>query len=627
MATGIFNKPAYDTASNKALVFIKTQMRLTSASSQLPVSYRVPANDSKYGSDKDRCYIYDTGLALLAFTTSGDYDLCERIMQQLSLLPKSNGGFYNGYYFSNNKNTWKKIDEKVYTGSMGWLVWGMCYYSLVRGITSYNTMINAAGKWLLDRQVPPNDSLQRTGLLKGGFAYNDAEVLTELDYCSTEHQCSALQALQGLAARIPNNGYSKSYANAASEVKNWLNPNQNANLTLYDSTVGSERYKRGVRDPNFWALDCSTWAGATANNLLTNGSDIANACRATAGKAATPVNYLVTGETITDPNSFYSSNSGVVKGFKPKKDTTHGYSDAINLVWTEGTLGYVLLCMLRNHADATTYMDEIIKLQNCTGSIGGLIYATKVGAGEDWDSNVWESVTSSAWLYLLITNPDILFMNLSNTSSLPKYRVTFNINWVNGIDPHKQMVPSDGKAIAPQTPYRQNYTFVEWNDKIDGTGNAIDLATYTFSSDKILYAIWVIPPGFDFKMINNSNYDFESINVILKGKIGSASGSEYFIDKDPESLYAGGSLGPYSGFNIIGTPGTTISNIQLVLTLRVFTSAYIHVNASIDASGPYGSKYQTLQSGYNANVIEINLNPNTTVPGSSTRRMLTITIS
>jgi len=150
--------------------------------------------------------------------------------------------------------------------------------------------------------------------------------------------------------------------------------------------------------------------------LLNN--TVATDCRATAES-----NYLVTGETIVSPN--YSLPSGVtVKGFKPYKNTSNGYSGMPdNLVWSEGTLGYVYLCALLGgttlNNEAITYMDEILKLQNCTGSIGGVIHSTRavtVGSGDDWDSKVWESVCPSAWLYLIINNPGVLFPNLSGIS-------------------------------------------------------------------------------------------------------------------------------------------------------------------------------------------------------------------
>ena len=81
-----------------------------------------------------------------------------------------------------------------------------------------------------------------------------------------------------------------------------------------------------------------------------------------------------------------------------------------DIVWSEGTLGYVLLALiLGNETEAYTYMDECIKLQNVPNGSGGVLYVTGTYASLPWEFHVWESVVSSAWLYLLIKNPSVLF--------------------------------------------------------------------------------------------------------------------------------------------------------------------------------------------------------------------------
>ena len=47
--------------------------------------------------------------------------------------------------------------------------------------------------------------------------------------------------------------------------------------------------------------------------------------------------------------------------------------------------------------------------KNCEGCTGGVIYVTETYASLPWEFHVWESVVSSAWLYLIINNPDVLF--------------------------------------------------------------------------------------------------------------------------------------------------------------------------------------------------------------------------
>ncbi len=401
MGVGIFSSAEYDVPSWKALNFIKSQMQTTSsgANRYFPVSYRTPVNNAQ----QDRCYIYDIGLALLVFTTSGDYRLCDIIMNRLNILKNSDGSFdfsynWNDTYSSNPNN---RVDPKLMTGAIGWLVWGMCYYIFISGnrTSTYMNMIDKSGDWLLARQVKTPTSDRRYGLLKGGYNATGAELV----WCSTEHQCSALQALQGLVTLFPGKS---EYITAANLVKANL-------LRLYNTN--ENRFYQGCDNngnDDAWALDCTTWAGAVALKLLSNDS-VASACRATAAD-----NYL--------------SSNGTVNGFKPYKDSSGGYQGSPSLVWTEGTLGYIYLCMLlRLDNEAKSYMDNtIIKLQNCNNSTGGVIYVGESFANNDFQGNVWESVCSSSWLYLLINNPSVIFPNITR-SSINKVieKIVLSTNW------------------------------------------------------------------------------------------------------------------------------------------------------------------------------------------------------
>ena len=71
-------------------------------------------------------------------------------------------------------------------------MWGACYYVLMTGDTSFNTMLEQAGNFLLDKQI--NDEKDpRNGLLRGGYgAYNMEDYSyspVEIEWCSTEHNC------------------------------------------------------------------------------------------------------------------------------------------------------------------------------------------------------------------------------------------------------------------------------------------------------------------------------------------------------------------------------------------------------------------------------------------------------
>lgn len=418
------DKQDYITASNKAIAFIRSQMRTTPSGQpgRLPVSYLITGtSDPGYNSPseapiRNRCFLYDTGLALLVFSTSGEYTYCQSIMDRLRSLQTinvpMNNHLYGSFDSSFDFNTVGRLgDAPIYTGAMAWLIWGMCYYMLVNGNNSTNasankTMIERAGDWLLKQQInnDPNYPNQN-GLLKFGYMHNGSTYVEFSDRrISTEHQCSALQAFQGLFILTGNQNYNIAGNNTPdSNVPEWLKPTKGLYKEEVIDGVTYKRYQEGYGNSD-WALDCCTWAGATAFNLLPSSGIspdrdvIVVGCEATAKS-----NRFYLTANISSSNNFngHQPLSSPVEGFRP-----YGNNNSPSFIWTEGTLGYVHLCMLLNDTtEAIKFMNETIKLQNCIGSTGGVIYATN----NSGDFHIRESVTSSAWMYLLINNPDVLF--------------------------------------------------------------------------------------------------------------------------------------------------------------------------------------------------------------------------
>lgn len=385
--------------------------RSNSSYGRLPASFYIPTDDPQYDKEgnsalgaygymlNSRCWAYDVGLALLVFTVSGDYELCKEILNRMEHEQGADGSFN----FSYDIYIGQLFEGYIRTGAIGWTVWGMCYYTLITGDRSFMAMITKASDWLLSRQVTNRDDL-RYGLLTGGYgSYNMDDYSydpAEIKWCSTEHQCSALQALHGASLLTGEDKYKV----AADKMKEQLV------LTLYDTD--NERFYQGCSAEGVdeaWALDCTTWAGKSALSILSP-AIIPPKCRET-----TLDEYLVTNETIyqsSEPEYYNQTYSldGVTEGFKPYSSRGGSYDGAPELVWTEGTLGYVTLCIsLGKIREAKRFLDATIDLQNCNNSPGGVIYTTKTYASLPWEFHVWPSVVSSAWLYLLIENPDCLF--------------------------------------------------------------------------------------------------------------------------------------------------------------------------------------------------------------------------
>ncbi len=379
-------------------------------SGRLPASFLIPTDDPQYDKDGSkalhkygyclnaRTWAYDVGLALLVFTTSGDYDICKEMLNRMKYEQNSDGSFN----FSYDIYIGQLFEGYVRTGAMGWLVWGMCYYTLESGDRSYVKMIQKGGEWMIGRQITDTND-PRYGLMTGGIgAYNMSDYSykdVEIEWCSVEHQCSGLQALEGCSLVLKN----RKYKEAAELIRDQLY------LKCYDKENG--RFYQGINSgvpDGAWALDCTTWAGSLIFSVVNK--ECSQACIKTAAEV-----YLTKGKSIVQSsdqeyyNQTYSSSS-TFSGFKPYSDKTPDYEGAPDIVWTEGTLGYSLLAfILGQYDECKKYVDEVIAIQNCNNCTGGVIYTTGTIASLPWEFHVWESVVSSSWLYLMIKNPKVLF--------------------------------------------------------------------------------------------------------------------------------------------------------------------------------------------------------------------------
>lgn len=398
-------------------------------SGALPASFLIPLDDPQYNKDgstalgmygyclNNRTWAYDVGLVLLVLATSGDFSLCRTMMNRMYYEQQINGdGSFN---FSYDIYIGQLFERYVRTGAMGWIVWGMCYYVMSSGDRDekWIKMIAEATAFIVGRQITDEED-PRYGLLTGGYgAYNMDDysyIDIEIKWCSTEHNCSALQALWGASMVLHSVTYD--HTNPDDPHKRWYEIGQESKraaqlvqtglmTTLWDKE--NNRFLQGVGDPA-WALDCTTWAGTQALSIIN--AYYADGCLETSLSV-----YYTTGRSLvrsTEMNRYnqkYSSGT-TFSGFKPYSDRTPDYEGAPDLVWSEGTLGFVLIAHRLGYENlAKRFMDETIKLQNVSGSTGGVLYTTATYGELPWEFHTWESNVSSAWLYLLVKNPGCLF--------------------------------------------------------------------------------------------------------------------------------------------------------------------------------------------------------------------------
>lgn len=381
---------------------------------RLPSSYLIPSDDPSFDKDgtsakgkygymlNSRSWIYDLGLALLTFTTSGEYDLCKEILNRMSAEQNSNGSFN----FSYDNYIGPLFEGYVRTGAVAWLIWGMSYYTIKTRDETYLNVIKKAGDWLLGQKVTDEED-PRYGFFKGGYgSYNDNYdyVKGDIEWCSTEHQVSSLQALNGLYKLTGD----VKYKNAAERL------HYNIIRVLYD--YNENRFYQGIHKDGVdksWALDCVTWAGLSTLSDDSFGVFSSELIKTALSNYKVDNAKLVTSEVTNRFNKDYSSEQ-TFSGFKPYSDLGGGYTGSPDIVWSEGTLGFVLLCMRSGENDlADKYLSEMEKLQSVNNDSGGVLYSTATYGELPWEFHVWECVTSTSWLYLLKNNPDVLFPKMS----------------------------------------------------------------------------------------------------------------------------------------------------------------------------------------------------------------------
>lgn len=129
----------------------------------------------------------------------------------------------------------------------------------------------------------------------------------------------------------------------------------------------------------------------------------------------TKIGFVLNGTNILAISGGVSNvdNGRLPASFKVPPDDPQYDKDGSKALWKYGyCLNYRTWAYdigLGEYDECKIYIDETIKLQNCKGSNGGILYVTETYGTLPWEFHVWESVVSSAWLYLLIHCPDVLF--------------------------------------------------------------------------------------------------------------------------------------------------------------------------------------------------------------------------
>lgn len=77
----------------------------------------------------------------------------------------------------------------------------------------------------------------------------------------------------------------------------------------------------------------------------------------------------------------------------------------------------------------------------------------------------------------------------ASSSTAPKYKVTFDLNYTGAPKGTTKTAGNDGKVSLPDNPEKEDSIFLGWNTKADGTGTAVTKDD-VYTADTTVYAKW-----------------------------------------------------------------------------------------------------------------------------------------
>ena len=77
----------------------------------------------------------------------------------------------------------------------------------------------------------------------------------------------------------------------------------------------------------------------------------------------------------------------------------------------------------------------------------------------------------------------------ASSSTAPKYKVTFDLNYTGAPNATVKTAGADGKVTLPENPTKEDSEFLKWNTKADGTGKDVTKDD-VYGADTTVYAIW-----------------------------------------------------------------------------------------------------------------------------------------
>jgi len=373
-------------------------------------SYAIPPDDPSAARLANLSWTYDSAVAAIAFTETGNSGQAQQLLDQLQALQRSDGSIDFAFNVSNGQSI-----PQFRTGTVAWAGLAAADYRANTCSTRYDPLAYGAAKWLLTQQ----DTSQTDagyGLLVGG---------PDVSWSSTQHNLVARAFFARLADAIDlklTSGKGKcsgGLTGLTSTQATTFSTQLRAAVTLIDAginrqlyvrltpattgrsaTAGTAYFREGVND-DVRPVDAQALGAAW---LLGLGRDQ----DAQAVLNYTDQSMLVTGRSVTkssDPATYNQTYSGTgpYTGYRPYAD-----SSSPNVLWIEGTLEMVFA---KNELglDTSSLDASVTSWQAITGSFAGPLQADRTVTGNVFNEyHPWPDAAGGAWELLNLSSFSLL---------------------------------------------------------------------------------------------------------------------------------------------------------------------------------------------------------------------------
>lgn len=368
---------------DKSQVFLKLQLK-----NQFILSLKIPDCDPLSQTNlKNRSFTYDTALAIVFYKMQGNHEMSNRLIAGIKPYISN-----NGVDFSYDADNGALGIRYIRSGAVAWLGYALVYADELE-------LAGQLAEFLLGRRIDNKNDL-RYGLFRGGFGEvrQNEFIDTEIQWTATEHNIDVYFFLRdfGLKLKPINQEQSEKYLKIAHDLKAVIVEQ------LWDKT--ENRFLRGISESGQdreKVLDAQTWGAlflyAIGNkDLAIKALDFARANFKASNKKILTL--------LDDPsrlNCMYNCPDLSISGFKPYLESEE-YKNSPNIVWTEGTLGYILAAH-RLKVPTINEWQGMQSLSRCSVS-GGLLQATETRNQIPYEIHTWESAASTLWSLFVITD-------------------------------------------------------------------------------------------------------------------------------------------------------------------------------------------------------------------------------